>query len=130
MDSHKRKIAIIEDDAMIVQMYKTKFELEGYVVQTAGDGQAGLELIEQFNPDVVLLDLMMPSKSGVELLEELRQLPGGQAVKVIVLTNSEDNTTTSRVYRTGPVDYIVKSELTPQQVVERVARLMHPPSLS
>ncbi|MBW3538606.1 response regulator [Candidatus Parcubacteria bacterium] len=120
----KRKVAIIEDDPNIVNMYRTKFELEGYEVKTAGDGNEGLTLVQEFTPDVVLLDLMMPGKTGVEMLEELRRLPGGQQVKVIVLTNMDDNTTTSRVYRTGPMEYIVKSEATPQEVFERANALI------
>lgn len=120
----KKKIAIIEDEPTIVEMYKTKFEKEGYEVQTAGDGNEGLKLIESANPDMVLLDLMMPNKTGIEMLEELRGKPGGNKVKVMVLTNVGDDATTSQVYRLAPIDYIVKSEMTPQQVYERVHSIL------
>ena len=62
------KVAIIEDDIAISQMYRLKFETEGYEVQTADNGKIGLELIEAFSPDIVLLDLMMPEMTGDEML--------------------------------------------------------------
>ncbi len=120
----KYKVAIIEDDAAIVEMYKIKFEKEGYTVGTGADGNEGLALIEQQNPDIVLLDLMMPNKTGIEMLEELRGKPGGDQVKVMVLTNVGDDATTSQIYRLAPLDYIIKSEMTPQQVFDRVKKVL------
>lgn len=120
----KKKIAIIEDDPAIVEMYKVKMVKEGYDVRTAGDGNEGMALINEFSPDVVMLDLMMPNKTGIEMLEELRGKPDGNKVKVMVLTNVGDDATTSQVYRLAPMDYIVKSEMTPQQVFERVQQVL------
>jgi DNA-binding response OmpR family regulator len=60
------KIAIIEDDQAIAQMYRIKFEAEGYKVETAENGRFGLELVEKMRPDIVLLDLMMPEMTGDE----------------------------------------------------------------
>jgi DNA-binding response OmpR family regulator len=68
-----KKIAIIEDDQAISQMYRMKFETEGYQVETAGNGRLGLELIESMKPDIILLDLMMPEMNGDEMLEKLRK---------------------------------------------------------
>src|ERR1700733_6670720 len=81
------KIAIIEDDQAISQMYRFKFEAEGYEVQTAENGKLGLELAESMQPDIILLDLMMPLMTGDEMLEKLRATPAGKKVKVIILTN-------------------------------------------
>ncbi len=122
--STKSKVAIIEDDPAIIQMYKLKFETEGYEVKTAGDGMAGLELIEAFEPDAVLLDLMMPNMNGMEMLSKLRSMAGGRDVKVIVLTNMGDTETATKVYKMAADDYIVKAEMTPLQVVERVRGLL------
>ncbi|GAC1369719.1 MAG: hypothetical protein NVSMB39_1870 [Candidatus Saccharimonadales bacterium] len=124
MSTTKPKVAIIEDDPAIIQMYKLKFETEGYDVQTAGDGVAGLELIETFEPDAVLLDLMMPNMNGMEMLSKLRSMAGGRDVKVIVLTNMGDTETATKVYKMAADDYIVKAEMTPLQVVERVRGLL------
>ncbi len=118
------KVAIIEDDASIVQMYQIKFQTEGFDVQTAGDGLAGLALIESFQPDIVLLDLMMPYMNGLDMLSKLRSTDVGSKTKVIVLTNMGDTETATRVFKMSANDYIVKAELTPKQVVERVQRLL------
>lgn len=124
MSDEKVKIALIEDDMAIVQMYRMKFEHEGYEVATAADGASGLELIESFKPDIVLLDLMMPNMNGLEMLAKLRNQPAGKAAKVVVLTNMGDTETATRVYKLAADDYIVKAEMTPKQVAERVKLLL------
>src|SRR5206468_7325463 len=81
------KIAIIEDDQAISQMYRLKFEAEDYDVETAENGKLGLELAEKMRPDIILLDLMMPVMTGEEMLAKLRATDWGKNVKVIILTN-------------------------------------------
>ncbi len=81
------KIAIIEDDQAISQMYRFKFEAEGYQVETAENGRLGLELTQSMMPDIILLDLMMPEMTGDEMLKKLRQTDWGKKIKVIILTN-------------------------------------------
>ena len=78
------KVAIVEDDMAISQMYRLKFETEGYEVQTADNGRLGLELAEEFKPDIILLDLMMPEMTGDEMLAELRKKPWGKDVTVFI----------------------------------------------
>jgi DNA-binding response OmpR family regulator len=124
MSDKKTKVAIIEDDMAIVQMYRTKFENEGYEVATAPDGGTGLELIDQFDPDVILLDLMMPNMNGLDMLKTLRGTPNGKDAKVVVLTNMGDTETATRVYKMQANDYIVKAEMTPKQVADRVKALL------
>lgn len=124
MNNAKTKVAIIEDDMAIVQMYRTKFETEGYDVATAEDGATGLELIDSFQPDIILLDLMMPNMNGLDMLSRLRSQPNGRTAKVVVLTNMGDTETATKVYKMAADDYIVKAEMTPKQVAERVKALL------
>ncbi len=124
MSTPKPKVAIIEDDPAIIQMYKLKFETEGYDVQTAGDGLEGLALIESFMPNAVLLDLMMPNMNGMEMLSKLRSMANAREQKVLVLTYMGDTETATKVYKMAADDYIVKAEMTPLQVVERVRNLL------
>ena len=128
MSITRPKVAIIEDDVAIVQMYRTKFEAEGYEVQTAEDGETGLELIDEFTPDVILLDLMMPNMNGLDMLAKLRQTQAGKGAKVVVLTNMGDTETATKVYKMAADDYIVKAEMTPRQVADRVRALLNPPA--
>ncbi len=115
-----KKIAIIEDDSAIAQMYRIKFEAEGYKVQTAENGQLGLELIHEFQPDIVLLDLMMPTMSGHEMLEILRQEESGKNVKVIVLTNMGESEIPPQMRELGVEAIILKASMTPRQVAALV----------
>src|SRR5215469_7838662 len=125
MSNQKTKVAIIEDDMAIVQMYRTKFEQEGYEVATAPDGLTGLQLIETFQPDIILLDLMMPNMNGLDMLGRLRNQPAGKDAKVVVLTNMGDTETATKVFKMAADDYIVKAEMTPKQVAERVQALLN-----
>lgn len=124
MNRPQTKVAIIEDDIVIAQMYRIKCETAGYEVETAGDGVTGLALIDDFKPDVILLDLMMPNMNGLEMLSKLRNLPDGRDAKVIVLTNMGDSETATKVYKMAATDYLVKAEMTPSEVIDRIERLL------
>lgn len=114
------KIAIIEDDQAISQMYRIKFEAEGYTVETAENGKLGLELVEKMRPDIVLLDLMMPVMSGEEMLAALRATDWGKDQKVIILTNRGEQEIPPEVRKLGVTALILKADMTPRQVAELV----------
>jgi len=114
------KIAIIEDDIAIVQMYLVKFQTEGFEVVTANDGKAGLSLVESTKPDMVLLDLMMPEMRGDQMLEALRKTDWGKDMKVIILTNMGETEAPASVKENNVLDFIVKADMTPKQVVDKV----------
>ena len=112
------KIAIVEDDLAIAQMYRMKFEAEGYRVDIAENGKLGLALCEQMKPDLVLLDLMMPEMNGDEMLEKMRATDWGKDVKVIILTNVGEQEAPDKLKNLHVRAYIVKAEMTPKQVAE------------
>lgn len=114
------KIAIVEDDQVISQMYRIKFESEDYDVETAANGKLGLELIEKMNPDIILLDLMMPEMNGDEMLTKLRQEDWGKDLKVIVLTNVGEQEIPDSVRKQNVSAVILKADMTPSQVVDLV----------
>jgi DNA-binding response OmpR family regulator len=114
------KVAIIEDDLAISQMYRLKFEAEGYNVETAENGELGLELIEQMRPDIILLDLMMPVMTGEEMLKKLRATKWGVNTKVIILTNRGEQEISPEVKKLNVSALILKADMTPRQVAEIV----------
>lgn len=114
------KIAIIEDDSAISQMYRIKFEAEGYQVETATNGKLGLELSETIRPDIILLDLMMPEMTGDQMLTALRKTEWGKNTKVIILTNMGEQEAPPILRELGVRRFIVKAEMTPRQVAEMV----------
>lgn len=114
------KIAIIEDDSVISQMYRMKFEADGFEVQIANNGKDGIALVEQFVPDMVLLDMQMPIMNGDEALKNIRSEEWGKTVPVMILTNLGEEEAPKDIRSLGIESYIVKADLTPRQVVERV----------
>jgi len=116
------KIAIIEDDQAISQMYRIKFEAEGFEVETAENGKLGLELAEKMKPDIILLDLMMPEMTGDEMLKKMRETAWGKKVKVIILTNMGEQEAPPIVKSLDVRRFIVKAEMTPRQVAEMVKK--------
>jgi two-component system phosphate regulon response regulator PhoB len=111
------KAVVIEDDHDLQFLYKLKLELEGFDVAVASNGEEGLAVIQQHQPDIILLDLMMPVMSGGEMLARLRSVSWGGNIRVIILTNiSKDEA--PQALRFLHVDrYIVKAHHTPAQVV-------------
>lgn len=120
----KKKVAVIEDEAAIRDMYKLKLELAGYSVITAEDGEDGYKKLKKDVPDLILLDLKMPRMSGEEMLEKVRQTDWGANIRVIVLTNiSRDEA--PPILRFLSVDrYMVKAHYTPAQVVDLVNEIL------
>ncbi|MDB5171125.1 MAG: Two component transcriptional regulator, winged helix [Candidatus Saccharibacteria bacterium] len=116
------KIAIIEDDQAISQMYRFKFEAEGYSVETAENGKLGLELAESVKPDIILLDLMMPEMTGDVMLEKMRATDWGKDIKVIILTNMGEQEVPQSVRDLGVLGIILKADMTPRQVADLVKK--------
>ena len=121
----KQKVLIVEDDDAIATMYKMKLELSKFDVKRAANGHEGIELIDSFHPDIVLLDLMMPVMSGVETLEHLKdndQL--NKYFKLLILSNMGDMDTAEKIKEFGVHDFIIKADSSPTQVVEKVQLLL------
>jgi DNA-binding response OmpR family regulator len=116
------KVAIIEDDQAISQMYRIKFEAEGYEVETAENGKIGLELAESMKPDIILLDLMMPEMNGDEMLAKMRKTTWGKNTKVVILTNMGEQEIPDDVKKLGVIAVILKADMTPRQVAELVKK--------
>lgn len=119
------KIAIIEDDSVINQMYRMKFEADGFDVQVADNGKSGIELVEKFQPDIILLDIQMPEMNGDEALGHIRSQEWGKTIPVIILTNLGAEESPKSLKSLNIHSYIVKADLTPSQVVTRVKEALH-----
>lgn len=114
------KVAIIEDDQAISQMYRIKFEAEGFEVETAENGKLGLEMVEKMRPDIILLDLMMPEMTGDQMLKKLRETEWGKDTRVIILTNMGEQEAPASLKTLNVRRFIVKAEMTPRQVAEMI----------
>ena len=119
------RIAIIEDELPILQLYSLKFDLEGFEVFQATNGSDGLKTIEKHQPDLVLLDLRMPHMSGEEMLKKLRATEWGASIRVVILTNLSRDEAPASLRFLGISGYIVKANHTPKQVVDTVKSILH-----
>lgn len=119
-----KKIAIIEDDQAIVEMYRIKFEAEGFEVEAAENGRLGLELVEKFKPDLILLDLLMPEMTGTEMLAAMRKTDWGKNIKVVIMTNVSKDEVTPPVSELHVEGFIVKAHYTPHEVVATVMQVL------
>jgi len=117
------KILLIEDDKILLEMYTDKFTNEKFEVQTASDGEDGINKMKSFKPDVVLLDLIMPRVNGFEVLKMRKTDPLLSKIPVLVLTNiyadAED-----LVKNWGVEYFLLKSNNTPETIVTKVKEIL------
>lgn len=117
------KVLLIEDDSLMVKMYNMKFTHDGFNVETALDGEEGLQKAKSTKPDVIVLDIMLPRMSGTEVLEKLKEDPETANIPVIVLTNL--NITEGDVAKCknlGAKEILAKTDVTPQEVVDKIKK--------
>jgi DNA-binding response OmpR family regulator len=117
-------ILIVEDDVFLSDLYKTKFNLEGFKVNTAFDGEKGIEMVGKAKPDIVLLDLILPKKSGFEVLEAIRTNEVTKNLPVILLTNLSQKEDVKKGLKLGANDYLIKAHFMPSEVVDKIRELV------
>jgi CheY-like chemotaxis protein len=113
------KVLIIEDDPPYQKIYKKKFEVAGYMVEVAVDGEDGVAKMASFRPDIVLVDLMMPKMDGFQFLDTVKADPTLAATPVLVLTNLSTPEDSERALQKGALGVIVKSNTEPNAIVRR-----------
>lgn len=116
------KVLIVEDDNMISNMYKIRLEQEGHAVVVADNGSQGIEYAAREKPNIILLDVMMPQIDGFSVLQELRLKEEFKDTPIIMLTNLGTSEDIEKGEKFGATEYLVKSNLTPAQVAEMVAK--------
>jgi len=122
--SEKIKILLIEDDSFLAGIYLAKFELEGFEVFLAKDGEQGLKFANNKNPDIILLDIVLPKKSGLEVLNVLKKESATKNIPVIMMTNLNESESVEECLNIGAVDYIIKSNFLPNEIVEKVKQIL------
>jgi len=120
----KKKILVIEDDPLLIKMYQTKLVIEGFVVETAFDGEKGMKLAQKAKPDLILLDLMLPVIDGFTVLKILKKDTQTKKIPVIVFSNLAQPSDIEQAKKLGAIDYIVKASLTPNEIVKRIKKFL------
>lgn len=109
--SDRKRVLIIEDDAVLRKACETSLQRQGFTVTTAVDGEAGLTAVAEQRPDIVLLDLLMPKKSGADVLRAIKDDPAIRDIPVVILSNSSRTDDRQRVIELGAASYLIKSNL-------------------
>ncbi|HEY0356398.1 MAG TPA: response regulator transcription factor [Flavisolibacter sp.] len=122
MDSRTRKVLIADDEPDILEILKYNLEKEGYQVTTAKDGDEALHMARQHQPDLIILDMMMPRKNGMEVCELLRAQPAFKETLIMFLTALSDEATQLKGFSTGADDYATKP-VSPMVFVSKVNAL-------
>lgn len=119
-----KKILIAEDEEILLNVLKDRFEAEGWEVSVAKDGEEATDLISKKSLDLILLDLLMPKKDGFEVLKEVRTDPKLKNLPIIVLSNLGGDDDIKKAMQLGANDYFVKTQHPMSEVVEKVNELL------
>ncbi len=118
------KVLIIEDEPAYRKIYKRKFEVSGYEVETAQNGVEGLEKMRSFGPQIVFVDLMMPQMDGFRFLDEVKADSMLQGIPIVVLTNLSTSDDAQKVLEKGALAILVKSDTEPNAIVEKANQIL------
>ncbi len=119
-----QKILIIDDDPQMYRLYKTIFAMENFEVEVAEDGQAGLDKVKTFQPNVILLDIMMKTMNGLDVLTALKADTAVSHIPVVVLSNVSDTVVINQAKAKGAVQFVVKSNTEPGDMVALVRSVL------
>lgn len=125
MTDEKKKILVVEDDIFISDIYQVKFKQEGFEVAIAVNGLEALKILDNFRPDIILLDIIMPQMDGIETLKKIKNNDKLKNIPIIMLTNISEKEKVEESEEMGVNDYLVKSQFTPSEVVGKVNALLN-----
>ena len=117
-----KKILLVEDEEIISDLLQRKLKKEGYEVLVASDGKEGLKSMRETEPDLILLDIIMPKIGGFEVMEEMNKDPKLKKIPVIIISNSGQPVELERAVELGAKDWLIKTEFDPQDVIEKVVK--------
>jgi two-component system alkaline phosphatase synthesis response regulator PhoP len=120
MEALPSKILIVDDEPDIVEFISYSLKSKGYAIATAGDGVEAIRKAKDFRPDLILLDVMMPNKDGIQTIKELRQIPDFEQTAIIFLTALSDEKSEIEGLKTGADDYIAKP-IKPELLATRIS---------
>jgi CheY-like chemotaxis protein len=120
----RRRVLLIEDDRFLRRAGEASLRQRGFAVTVAVDGQEGLAKVREEIPDLILLDLLMPKLTGIEVLRALRSDEATRKIRVLILSNSSREQDLEEIKALGVTDYLVKANLSLQELGDRVAQLL------
>jgi CheY-like chemotaxis protein len=123
-------LLVVEDEIALAQMYSDRFKMSGFDVDVAHEGEEALNKMAAEHPSIVLMDILMPGLSGTEAVEQAKANPATRDIPIVMLTNYPDSIDLKNALKLGAAGYIIKSEATPEQVVEKIQKILAPKPVS
>ncbi|HOY55958.1 MAG TPA: response regulator [bacterium] len=123
-NAKKVKVLLVEDEKILSDMYSLKFEREGMEVVVVDNGGGVLSQAQSTKPDIILLDIILPQEDGFSVLKELKSAAETKKIKVLMLTNLGQDEDIKKGKDLGADGYLVKSNLTPAQVVDKIKEVL------
>lgn len=120
----KKKILIIEDDFFVRDLYDRELTRDGFKISTAEDGAEGLLKAVEEKPDLILLDIMLPKMSGLDVLKKVKEKEGVKEIPVVLLTNLGQDNVIREGFSLGAVGYLIKAAYTPSQIIDEVKKFL------
>lgn len=117
-----KKILLVEDEKLMIELLERKLTQEGYELSIAQNGAEGLEKMKKSKPDIVLLDIIMPKMGGFEVMEVMSKDEELKKIPIIVISNSGQPVEIDRAQRLGAKDWLIKTEFDPQEVIDKVIK--------
>ena len=121
---HKIKIVLVEDDPFLSKVLAFRLGEENFNIVLAEDGEQAIKKIKSEKPELVLLDLLLPKKSGLEVLEEIKKDENTKKIPVIILSNLGQQTDIIKGLQLGAVDYLVKANFGIKDIVEKIKEIL------
>lgn len=124
-DAKTTHVLLVEDDTFLANIYKTKFEMEGFKVSVAENGEIGLADAKKKKPDIVLLDILLPKMDGFTVLKKLKEDDEVKKIPVILLTNLGQKDDVEKGLELGAIDYLIKAHFKPSETVDKVKKALN-----
>lgn len=120
-----KKILLVEDEKDIREIYARQLDKAGFTVTSVGDGDQALEELKKDTFDLLLLDIMLPKKNGLEVLKEFKQIKPDSSMKVIIVSNVGNADVMKEGFALGAVSYLMKVSCNPDSVVSQVQNILN-----
>jgi len=123
--AEKIHVLLVEDDVFLSGIYQKKFEMEGYKISLADNGEKALVEVKKKKPDIVMLDILLPKLDGFAVLAKLKADSETKDIPVILLTNLGQKDDVEKGLQMGAADYLIKAHFKPSEVVDKIKQVLH-----
>ena len=124
MAGQTKTVLIVEDDVFLMSLLKNRMESAGFSILAAKDGEEAIKILKEIKPDLILLDIILPGKSGFEVLEEMKSDPQISNAPVMIISNLGQDMDIDRGKDLGALEYFVKARSSMDDVIEKVGSFL------